>query len=237
MAVQSQPLTWPLTGLLTGAVRPLGARGAPSGIAKSRLQDAVALTTLGLAGDAQGDTKRHGGPEKALHHYPLDHYAFWTDAIGDRDVLQGPGAFGENLSTLGLTEADVAIGDVFALGSAVIEVSQGRQPCWKLNDRFANPAMARLVQTTGRTGWYYRVLQEGMVSPDDSLRRLDRPAPEWTLHRIWRLFYFDPLNRDELAALAALPRLAESWRQHARKRLDTNRIEDWTLRLTGSDPA
>lgn len=223
----------PLQALLIGDLRPLGPRGIPSGIAKKRVDQPVALGPLGLAGDAQGDTKHHGGAEKALHHYALDHYPGWEAEIGQRAVLETAGGFGENLSTSGLTEDDVAVGDVFALGSAIIEVSQGRQPCWKLNERFAQPDMARRVQASGRTGWYYRVLQPGEVAPDSRLRRIDRASPDWTISRIWRVFYVDTLNRGELELLADLPQLAEGWRRHARRRLETGAVEDWTARLNG----
>lgn len=225
----------PLQALLVGDVRPLGPRGIPSGIAKVNVDRSLSLGPLGLAGDAQGDTKYHGGAKKALHHYPSDHYPTWTSEIGDRDVLDSTGAFGENLSTLGLTEDDVAVGDVFALGGAIIEVSQGRQPCWKLNERFAQPDMAKRVQATGRTGWYYRVLKPGEVAPDSRLELIDRAAPSWTIRRIWQVFYVDTLNRAELETLAELPQLADGWRRHVRRRLETGSVEDWTPRLTGRE--
>ena len=223
----------PLHALLIGAVGPLGPRAVASGIAKSRVDRPLALGPLGLAGDAQGDTKHHGGAEKALHHYALDHYPGWIEEIGQRAVLRNAGAFGENLSTRGLTEDDVAIGDVFTLGNAVIQVSQGRQPCWRLNERFAQPDMARRVQASGRTGWYYRVLQPGEVAPDSRLERIERPAADWTIKRIWRVFYVDTRNRGELEALAELPQLAEGWKRHAQRRLETGLVEDWSSRLTG----
>lgn len=228
--------TTPLISLSIGGVAPLGARAAPSGIAKSAVHAPLALSRTGLAGDRQGDPVRHGGPEKAVHHYPFDHYARWASDLGPHPLLDGPGAFGENLSTSGLTEETVAVGDVFRLGTALVEVSQGRQPCWKLNERFGRTDMARLVQSTGRTGWYYRVLEPGIVAPDDSLTLQERRAPDWTLARIWRTFYIDPLNRAELAGIAALDRLAEGWRNHAVRRIESNRVEDWTRRLTGSEP-
>lgn len=226
--------TVPLLSLRIGAVAPLGARAVPSGIAKHAADGPLLLLQTGFRGDEQGDTVRHGGPEKAMHHYPFDHYAAWARDLGPHPLLAGPGAFGENLSTSGLTEDTVAIGDVFRLGGAIIEVSQGRQPCWKLNERFGRPDMAREVQTSGRTGWYYRVLETGRVSPEDSLTLQERRAPEWTLARIWRTFYIDPLNRRELAGIAALDRLAEGWRSHAARRLASNTVEDWTRRLAGS---
>ncbi|WP_029008203.1 MOSC domain-containing protein [Azospirillum halopraeferens] len=226
-------MTVSLKALLVGTVAPLGPAAVPSGIAKHPLLVPVRLGREGFAGDAQGDRRHHGGPDKAVHHYPFDHYPAWRGEIGDRAVLDRPGAFGENLSTLGLTEADVAIGDMFRLGTAVIEVSQGRQPCWKLNHRFAVADMALRVQRSGRTGWYCRVVEEGTVGPGDSLRLLDRHAPDWTVERLRRLLYVDPFDRDALAAMAALPRLAEGWRRLAARRLATGAVEDQTERLSG----
>ncbi|MFD2265005.1 MOSC domain-containing protein [Lacibacterium aquatile] len=223
----------PLEALLTGGLTPLGERAAPSGIAKLPVNGPLHLSKTGFAGDHQGDLKHHGGPEKAVHHYPLDHYGCWQGEIGPHPLLDQPGAFGENLSTFGLVEADVAIGDVFRLGSALLEVSQGRQPCWKLNARFDHPAMARQVQETGRTGWYYRVLEEGLVAPGDSLIPLELMCHGWTIRRIWHFLYVDPLNREALSAIAGLGSLSESWRKLAAKRLATLEVEGWEKRLTG----
>jgi len=224
----------PLLGLLTGRLAPLGPKSVPSGIAKTARTESVELGLTGFDGDEQGDTVKHGGPEKAVHHYPRDHYQAWRADLGDIVLLRQPGAFGENLSTRGLIESDVAVGDVFRLGSAVVEVSQGRQPCWKLNERFGQPGVAKSVQTSGRTGWYYRVVETGAVAPDDRLVLLDRRAPEWTIRQIWHYFYVDRMNIEALTCLAELAPLAESWRDYARRRLETREVEDWTKRLTGS---
>ncbi|AWM88087.1 MOSC domain-containing protein [Microvirga sp. 17 mud 1-3] len=221
--------------LLTGSVAPLGPRGIPSGIAKRPRPDRVWLGPEGLTGDEQGDRRHHGGPEKAVHHYAFDHYATWRAALGERDVLFRPGAFGENLSTTGLTEAEVAIGDIFRAGEALIQVSQGRQPCWKLNARFGVPDMATRVQTSGRTGWYYRVIEPGFVEAGDELVLVERPVPSWTIERLWRALYVDKLNIPELTAMTALTLLSENWRKHAEKRLATGQVEDWSRRLVG-DP-
>lgn len=219
--------------VLAGPIAPLGERGIPSGIGKSPLAGRVHVDIEGLACDAQGDRKHHGGPEKALHHYPRDHYPFWREAIGPRPVLDAPGAFGENLTTRGLTEEEVAVGDTFRLGEALIQVSQGRQPCWKLNARFEIRDMALRVQRTGRTGWYYRVIEPGHVEAGDALRLVDRLSPDWTIRRLWRALYVDTMNLDELAAMGALAHLPESWRGHAARRLATRRVEDWSRRLSG----
>lgn len=218
--------------ILAGSVAPLGPRGAPSAIDKRPVTGRVRVGLEGLACDAQGDRKHHGGPEKALHHYARDHYPTWRQLIGPRALLDTPGAFGENLTTNGLTEESVAVGDTFRLGGALLQVSQGRQPCWKLNARFAVPDMALRVQQTGLTGWYYRVLEEGYIKRGDELRLVDRLSPEWTLRRLWRALYVDTMNLDELAAMSTLSHLADGWRGYAEKRLATRQVEDWSRRLS-----
>ncbi|MBU3888381.1 MOSC domain-containing protein [Methylosinus sp. KRF6] len=222
------------TMFAAAALVPLGPRDAPSGIVKSAAAPPWRIGRDGLSGDRQGDLRHHGGPEKALHHYPRDHYELWAkegpELVG---ALAAPPAFGENISTLGVTERDVCVGDVFALGSALLQVSQGRQPCWKLNARFARPDMARRVQTSGRTGWYYRVLREGVAEPGDRLGRIERPLPDWPLSRLNELLYLRTLDRDALAQMAELRELATSWRALAARRLARRVVEDWTARLVG----
>lgn len=219
--------------VLAGRATPLGHDGRLSAIDKRPAPPPWRIGPAGLVGDAQADPKHHGGPEKALHHYPFEHYAAWADEIGDHSLLQSPGAFGENLSPTGWTETNVCVGDVVRFGSALLQVSQGRQPCWKLNRRFGRADMALRVQSNGRAGWYYRVLEVGMADAGDSLRLLDRPCPDWTLERLTRLLYRDTDDRDALAAMAVLPELSESWRDLARRRLTSGKIEDWTKRLSG----
>lgn len=223
--------------LLCGTAVTFGPNGEPSAIDKTAVAGPVCLTSTGLAGDQQGDTLHHGGTEKALHHYPAGHYVWWREALP-----QGrwqPGGFGENLSTHGWREDDVCIGDVIAWGNARLQVSQPRQPCWKLNVRFGVADMARRVQDSGRTGWYYRVLAGAEVAAGMPLEIIDRPHPAWPLARILHHLYADPLNRDALAALAALPVLAPKMRELAQKRLQTGAVEDWAKRLVtpgGSSP-
>ena len=151
--------------LLTGRAVDYSRPGSRSAIDKRPVADAVQVDINGIVGDEQGDLRVHGGPDKAIHHYPFDHYDAWRAdigaKIGTRAVLAQPGAFGENLSTTGVTEADICVGDRLCVGNVVLEVSLLRQPCWKLNDRFDTRDMARRVQHTGRTGWYYRGLEGG----------------------------------------------------------------------------
>ena len=218
--------------LLAGKTQPLGDTGEPSAIHKQALSGRGQITETGLLGDEQGDRKLHGGTEKALHHYARDHYAFWREELMPApSVLDAPGAFGENISTLGMTEADVCIGDVYALGSALLQVSQARQPCYKLNVRFGWRQMARTVQRTGRTGWYYRVLRMGIAEAGDELVLEERPHPDWSLARMLHVFYVDTLNMDSLREIAALEALAPNWRKLARRRLENGSVESWALRL------
>lgn len=223
-----------LVTLLTGLAAPLPGCDTLSGIGKTPVTRPLTLGPEGFEGDEQADRRVHGGIEKAVHHYPLDHYSDWREELGDLPALTAPGGFGENISTAGLTEAEVAVGDTFRLGGALIQVSQGRQPCWKLNHRFGVRDMARRVQQTGRTGWYYRVLQIGTVAPGDRLELIDRLAPDWTLRRLWHALYADRMNLVELEGIAALDVLAEGWRKYAVRRLKSRRVEDWSARLDGT---
>jgi len=228
---------WALASLRTGRTGPLGNDGATSAIAKRPVAEKLVLTPTGLAGDEQADRRHHGGPEKAVHHYPAEHYECWRERLPDIDPTRfETGGFGENLSTRGLTEATVCIGDRFGLGTAVIEVSQARQPCWKLNLRFGRADMAEQVQQSGMTGWYYRVIEPGQVSPDDRLTLLERPQADWPLARILDIFYHDPLNAEALARLAELVSLSDSWRGLAARRLETGRIEDFGGRIRTPAP-
>lgn len=219
--------------VLVGTVSPLGPGGPPSGIDKLPARGPWRIGSTGIEGDAQGDLRNHGGPEKAIHQYPLDHHAAWAIDIGDHPLLSRPGAFGENLATNGWTERDVCIGDVARFGGATLQVSQGRQPCFKLDRRFGRTGMARAVQTTGRTGWYWRVLEAGTAEPGNKIVIVERPRPDWPLTRLIRLFYVDTRNREELEAVADLSELAEGWRALARRRLESGATEDWSRRLTG----
>ena len=180
-----------MTGLaietvLTGTAQPL--RGEePSAIAKSPRHGAVAVKPLGLDGDQQADTVHHGGVDMAIHHYPRDHYAWWSEKMPDQPLLGAAGAFGENISTTGLDEHTACIGDRYRLGTALVEISQGRKPCWKPAHRLGRPALVAEIVKTGRSGWYYRVLEPGVVAAGDLLTLERRPHPEWTVARVFGL--------------------------------------------------
>ena len=217
--------------VLTGRVQPLGARFV-SAIDKRERVDPVRVGLEGLDGDEQGDRRAHGGPDKAVHLYSHEHYAHWIDELGSLPVLGKPGAFGENLHVEGLLEGDVCLADTVRVGGAVLQVSQARQPCWKLNHRFGVPDMARRVQQQARTGWYCRVLESGELRAGDSIELVERPYPEWPLDRLLRLLYRSGPNEADLEPALQLP-LVPSWRRLLGRRLETRSIEDWRRRLFG----
>ena len=210
-------MQWTVRSLNLGSARPFRDDGTQSAIAKAPTDQPVAIGPLGLSGDEQADLTVHGGPDKAIHHYPHDHYAAWPDELGDHPLLRGEGAFGENVSTLGLTEDAACIGDRYRLGTALIEISQGRQPCWKLDHRFGHKGLSAAVISTGRSGWYYRVIEPGRARTGDALALVERSCPDWTVARVFTLLVGGGHRADPAAlrALAAEPLLAEDWRNRA----------------------
>ena len=156
-------------GLYLGKSKDRWAGRAPSAIDKQSTSKCIYLGALGFIGDEQADMKVHGGTEKAVHHYAFDHYSFWNKQFNTQKSLE-PGSFGENIAIFGVTESSVCIGDIFQLGNALVQVSQGRQPCWKLNLNSAIENLAQQFQRTANTGKYYRVLEEGSFQAGQSTR-------------------------------------------------------------------
>lgn len=232
MQAPRPPEPIPVRCVLLGRARPYTRPGSMSAIHKAPTEAEVHVGPEGLVGDEQGDRRVHGGPDKAIHHYPFDHYARWSEELGPLPALELPGAFGENLSTIGLTEQNVCVADRFSLGTAVVEVSQVRQPCWKLADRFDVRDMPARVQSTGRPGWYYRVVTPGRLRVGDAMTLLERPWPDWSLARMTSLLFDRTLDVEELRAALALP-LVPSRRKLFEGRLERGEREDWKKRLEG----
>jgi MOSC domain-containing protein YiiM len=150
-----------------------------TGFVKTATTGPLWLATTNLDGDGQADLVHHGGPHKAVCVYPAAHYPWWRQTLGKPDLIYGD--FGENFTIDGLTESDICIGDVWTIGEATVQVSQPRQPCWKLARRWDIKTLALQVQHTGRTGWYFRVLVEGLVQRGMSIKLIERPNPQWTI--------------------------------------------------------
>lgn len=189
-----------------------------SGFAKREVAGPVRIGRDNVAGDGQADRSVHGGPEKAILGYCADHYPQWCHEL-QRDDLRD-GSFGENFAFTGLDEETAAIGDRYRVGSAVIEVSQPRQPCWKLARRCGLPTMPAKAIANGRLGWYFRVLEEGDASPGCAVIPCASPHPAWTIARINRLF-FGPLEaaRIGLAEALILPAMSPEFVAICAKRL------------------
>lgn len=213
-------MSYAIDAVLTGKARAFRGDEA-SAIAKTPVDGALRVGLLGIDGDEQADLTVHGGVDKAIHHYPRDHYGWWAGELGDHALLEAPGAFGENISTEGLIESEACIGDRYRLGSALVEISQGRQPCWKLGHRFGVATVPATVVATRRSGWYYRVIEEGAVAAGDALALVERPLPEWSVDRVFHLLIGGAGKREPeaLRALAAMDALATTWRARAEKLL------------------
>lgn len=218
--------------VLTGRVQTLARPGVVSAIAKQPVAGPVAVGPLGLAGDEQGDPTVHGGPDKAVHLYAWSHYAAWRRELPQCAVLEQVGAFGENLSVDGLDEAGVCIGDRWRIGSTLLEISQGRQPCWKLNLRFGVADMAARVQNSLRAGWYGRVVEPGIVAAGDAMELVGRPHPQWSIARLLGLIKDRACDPPALAQVLELP-LTASWQRLFARRLERGTAEDWAARMQG----
>jgi len=205
--------------LFTGGIRPLPETGRPTGIYKTRVEQPIALGHEGFAGDQQADRRVHGGPDKAVHLYPARHYPRLAQRFPDVAAQLVPGALGENLSTPDLDEADVRIGELWQLGRAVLQVCQPRNPCWKIDERFGADGMAGFIAEHLLTGWYWRVVQPGHVSPGDTLDRLHAAPQAPTLREAQLLWQAHRPPLTELARLADTPGLARAWRDKIVQRL------------------
>lgn len=221
-----------LLSVRTGKVRPFGGVKLRSAINKHARQGRVEVTELGLVGDEQ-QYVMHGGVDKALHVYCESHYAKWNHLIPNRNHLFVVGGFGENLSFSGLHEGNVCIGDKFRLGAeVVVQVSEPRQPCYKLGHRFEYKKMSRLVQDTGMAGWYFRVLKPGFIQEGDELVFMERMYPQWSIDRIQNFLYREVDNIEANAELGRMPELGGEISNLFRTRVEKG-LEDMSNRLDG----
>lgn len=207
-----------LASLNVGHLQPLTYRGKSlrSGIFKVGTSGSLRLEKTGLEGDSQGDLKNHGGPDKAVCVYPLEHYPHWNNLFAR--VLE-PGAFGENFSTNGLLERTVCIGDVYRVGSSIVQVSQPRQPCSKLAAKHGFPKLASWAQETGMTGFYFRCVESGGVAAGDSIALIERPAPAVSVAEANRVMHCDRHDIAGIERLLTVVELSSSWRRTLEKRL------------------
>jgi MOSC domain-containing protein YiiM len=208
-----------IISLNVGLPRIVESNGEPvtTGIFKEPVQGPVMARTLNLDGDRQADLSVHGGISKAIYGYPAEHYEFWRRELPDMDLPYG--MFGENLTTEGLTEAALNVGDRFRVGEAELMVTEPRLPCYKLGIKFGRTDILRRFLQSRRTGSYFAVLKEGLVKAGDEIELLKRDPNNITIADITRLYAFEKDDRDMLRRSAKLEGLSESWREYFQKQL------------------
>ena len=190
-----------------------GNKQYPTAYMKEMTDYQVWLSDTGLQGDFQADKKHHGGLDKALLLYGESSYAMWRE---DHDLDLGYGSFGENLTVSVWDESNVCIGDIFQIGKALVEVSQPRQPCWKISSVLGDKSMLKRVLDTGRTGWYCRVLKEEYLQRGMMVTLKERPHPDWTVLRANGVMKHKKEKPEEVDTLLALPQLADAWKKDLR---------------------
>lgn len=207
--------------LFTGTIRPLENDGADTGLYKLPVTEPCWLDSGGVGDDMQADLQNHGGPHRALSHYPADHYPYWQARFADKADAFIPGVLGENISTMGITEADVAVGDIFTMGQVTMQLAEPRQPCWKIARRLNLPKLARDVAACGRAGWFYRILEPGYIAPGDHLERIERADHGISLAELWSIQATprpDASQMECMAILAELDTMSPGWRQRLSNR-------------------
>jgi MOSC domain-containing protein YiiM len=208
----------PLLSLNIGSVQTRFYRGkeARSGIEKTTVDQVLSLTKLGLVGDEQADLEHHGGEDKAICVYSFDHYPHWEKVL--KHTLPY-GSFGENFTIERLDESEVHIGDIFEVGTAVVQVSQPRQPCWKLAMKWGLDELPILVTDRGATGFYFRVLKVGEVQTGDPLILKETHPALITVAEANRVMHKDRDDIEGIRRLLEVDELSASWVKSLTSRL------------------
>jgi MOSC domain-containing protein YiiM len=193
-------------------------RSWTSAYGKHPVRGAVRIGRENLEGDRQADRRHHGGPDMAVLACPHEHYARWSTELQWPDVPYG--AFGENFTVAGVTEGDACLGDAWRAGSALLQISQPRKPCRNISRFWRRPELLRLVERTGRHGFYLRVLEEGVVEAGQEIRLVERPHPEWTVRRATEARRAVARSPAEARALLQLPVLGDDWRANLAREID-----------------
>jgi len=188
-----------------------------TGIFKKPVSGRIALRKLNLDGDQQADLTVHGGPYKAVYAYPSEHYEYWRQQLPEMDLSWG--IFGENLTTEGLKEEELHVGDHFRVGSSTVMVRQPRMPCYKLAAKFQRDDIIERFLRSGRSGFYFSVEEEGEIGQGDSFELVSQNHDGITIAEMNRLFVQEKYNRDLLQKAIATSALPETWHQYFLPRL------------------
>lgn len=201
-----------------------------TGIFKEPVLGRVRVRALNLDGDRQADLSVHGGANKAVYAYPSEHYEFWRRELPEMELPWG--LFGENLTTESLFESELNIGDKFKVGTTLLMVTQPRMPCYKLGIRFGDPGIIKRFLESGRTGFYFAVLEEGEVGAGDPIELMEMDQHGVRVSDITRLYTSEKHNVDLLRRALEVEALPESWRGYFQNRLEKlmdplNREQDY----------
>ena len=209
-----------LLSINVGGPREVASNGkiVRTSIFKDPVSGPVRVSKLNLAGDEQSDLTVHGGVDMAVYVYPSEHYPYWRKQLPEVEFPWG--AFGENLTTEGLSEKEVKIGDRLGIGSVKFVVTQPRLPCYKLGIRFGSPDMVKRFHQSGRPGFYLAVLQEGEISAGDTIDWLPEEQPSVSVADIVRLFTTKNPEPELLRQASELSVLPDMWREHFHDRLE-----------------
>ena len=188
-----------------------------TGIFKQPVTGSVRLRELNLDGDRQADLSVHGGPYKAVYAYPSEHYAFWKSEFPGMDLPWG--MFGENFTTVGLSEDELHVGDRFQIGSAIVMVRQTRIPCYKLAAKFKRDDIIDRFLRAGRSGVYFSVEREGDVANGDAFEELSREPDGITIAEMNRLFVREKYNQKLIEKAIHTAALPQDWKEYLAKRL------------------
>lgn len=187
-----------------------------TGIFKEPISHRVRVTRLTIEGDHQVDKRYHGGFNKAIYAYPSEHYPAWESFL---TTPLSPGQFGENLTTEGLLEENVHIGDQLRIGTALLEVTQPRMPCFKLGIRVRMPSFPKWFLKSGRLGLYLRVLEEGEIGAGDAIIVEYRDPEQISIRELWQLSYGDAFDAERMRQILNREVLAGEWTKPLRERL------------------
>lgn len=190
--------------------RDIGDRYWTTGFYKQPVVGPVQLAEQGIVGDSVADLRVHGGPNKAVLCYADSHYQLWS--ADHPDLNMSAGALGENLTIAAADETNVFIGDRYKIGPCEVQISQPRQPCWKIARRWGVKTMTKEVAQTGRTGWYLRVIAAGEITTGQTLELIDRPHPNWSVARANDVMFGREVDRMAVIQLMAIEELSPSWK-------------------------
>ncbi|TDR79966.1 MOSC domain-containing protein [Paludibacterium purpuratum] len=211
-------MTTACVSIFIGGISRLPESGSLTGMYKALATGPLELGVEGFAGDVQADRRFHGGPEKAVHLYPVGHYETLARQFPEAAASLVAGSLGENLSA-DLDERQVRIGDIWRLGDTLLQVCQPRNPCWKIDERFACDGMAAYIAQTLKTGWYWRVVRTGRVTPGGTLDLVESNADAHTLYEAMSVWREHRPAVDALLRLAGTPGIASGWRDKIVQRI------------------